>query len=285
MSGQFIEILGLLDAFRQFPNYQLERRADIFFTYYLPEILKDKFKSDFACNDSDIEDRMRIIPEFPLLKEKQSGKKKRESDKVDYAFINKNTVYLIELKTTNSSIKKGQVDILTKLKREKVTWSSLIADVFFISVSSMVKKLNYRDKYSVLVSQLYKIISKLNEEEVIEACIKVMKDNDIKRWGKGINKKDWRKVVEGLVESHIISNLDIKIVYIVPKKGGTHYTNYLEEFDNENVPEKKDSITVINYDDVIKALQGDGKAKKCCKKEFSTGGTHTPRECEIKSVN
>jgi hypothetical protein len=34
------DLFDRLDAWRHFPNYQLERRADIFFALYLPEVLE-----------------------------------------------------------------------------------------------------------------------------------------------------------------------------------------------------------------------------------------------------
>lgn len=37
------EIFDWLDRWRQLPAYQLERRADIFFALYLPEIIAYKF--------------------------------------------------------------------------------------------------------------------------------------------------------------------------------------------------------------------------------------------------
>ena len=34
------DLFDRLDVWRHFPNYQLERRADIFFALYLPEVLE-----------------------------------------------------------------------------------------------------------------------------------------------------------------------------------------------------------------------------------------------------
>jgi len=46
-----------MDSWRHFPNYQLERRADLFFALYLPEVLEVKF--GFPV-------RPELIPEFPV---------------------------------------------------------------------------------------------------------------------------------------------------------------------------------------------------------------------------
>lgn len=51
------ELFGLMDTWRHFPNYQLERRADIFFALYLPEVLEATF--GFAINRV-------LAPEFPV---------------------------------------------------------------------------------------------------------------------------------------------------------------------------------------------------------------------------
>ena len=64
-----------LDDWRNLPSYQLERRADIFFSLYLAEVLKKKRNIDI---DS------RIIPEFPVIKRtKDKDNNTRQSFKVD----------------------------------------------------------------------------------------------------------------------------------------------------------------------------------------------------------
>jgi len=41
---QIDTLFNRMDAWRHFPNYQLERRADIFFALYLPEVLEAKLR-------------------------------------------------------------------------------------------------------------------------------------------------------------------------------------------------------------------------------------------------
>ena len=81
------KIFKLLSKWYKYPKYQLERRLDIFFSIYLPEILKERGIY------IDIDD---IFPEFPLKKENN------QSTNADYAiFENKDdevTLYLVELK-------------------------------------------------------------------------------------------------------------------------------------------------------------------------------------------
>ena len=54
---QIDTLFSRMDAWRHFPNYQLERRADIFFALYLPEVLEAKLR--FAVGPE-------LAPEFPV---------------------------------------------------------------------------------------------------------------------------------------------------------------------------------------------------------------------------
>ncbi len=50
-------VFDLMDRWRHLPNYQLERRADLFFALYLPEVLEQQLGTGFRAS---------VIPEFPL---------------------------------------------------------------------------------------------------------------------------------------------------------------------------------------------------------------------------
>jgi hypothetical protein len=50
-------LFDLLDAWRHFPSYPLERRADLYFALYLPEVLETQF--GFPVQPQ-------LVPEFPL---------------------------------------------------------------------------------------------------------------------------------------------------------------------------------------------------------------------------
>lgn len=84
-------IFERLDRWRHLPAYQLERRADIFFAAYLPEVL-----AEFVGCAID----PRVIPELPL---KNPGT--NQSAKVDYALLSadQSRMYFIELKTDMAS--------------------------------------------------------------------------------------------------------------------------------------------------------------------------------------
>lgn len=90
------------------PSYQLERRADVFFGLFLPEVLSRHLRQ------RDIEIDPRLIPEFPLG---QGGAKR--SDKADYfaLSIDRKHAFLIELKTDLGSLRPSQKDYLNRAER------------------------------------------------------------------------------------------------------------------------------------------------------------------------
>lgn len=51
------DIFDKMDRWRNLPNYQLERRADIFFAIYLKTVLEAKYS---------VQLKEQIIPEFPV---------------------------------------------------------------------------------------------------------------------------------------------------------------------------------------------------------------------------
>jgi hypothetical protein len=110
-SNQFVnQLFDKLDSWRHFPTYQLERRADIFFALYLPQVLKEVY--DFNAD--------KILPEFPVRygdvhPEKDDWNK---SYRIDYVVVDRKQkkVLLIELKTDNNSLRKTQDQYLETAK-------------------------------------------------------------------------------------------------------------------------------------------------------------------------
>jgi hypothetical protein len=122
------QIFDLLDNWKELPAYQLERRADIFFALYLPEILNQKpFELDITHDN--------IIPEFPVKKDNSNL-----SNKIDYVVVSekKKTIYLIELKTEMCSIRPEQ-DKYLKDASEK-TIKDLVKDILTIADNSKSEK-------------------------------------------------------------------------------------------------------------------------------------------------
>jgi hypothetical protein len=123
------KLFDTLDKFRHLPAYQLERRADIFFTLFLKEALESKLGCAL---------REEIIPEFPF---KRDGN--NLSTKIDYLMLSEDgtKAYLIELKTDPSSLRDSQIRDL--LKAGKRNFRSLVGDLIDVAASSNEKRKYY----------------------------------------------------------------------------------------------------------------------------------------------
>jgi hypothetical protein len=100
-----------LDRWRHLPAYQLERRADIFFSVYLVDILRE-------VTGADLDDA--LIPELPIKRDLVfPDRPSNQSVKVDYAVFTRarDKVYLVELKTDDSSRRTEQDAYLEAAKR------------------------------------------------------------------------------------------------------------------------------------------------------------------------
>ena len=105
-SPRFNDIFDNLDRWRHFPAYQLERRADIFCSIYLPGFIEQQLGGSVRS----------IIPEFPIhigtiRPENNSG---HRSYKIDYLIrmAGNETVYFLELKTDTNSRSEAQVEMM-----------------------------------------------------------------------------------------------------------------------------------------------------------------------------
>jgi hypothetical protein len=106
MNNQLHQLFELLDRWRHLPAYQLERRADIFFALYLPELLTDRF---------DVELAEVLIPEFPIKRDLIWPEyKTNQSVKVDYVALTKDRgqCFFVELKTDVNSRRDAQDEYL-----------------------------------------------------------------------------------------------------------------------------------------------------------------------------
>jgi hypothetical protein len=129
-----------MDVWRNLPAYQLERRADIFFSIYLPEILSHKLGFEIEG----------VIPEFPI----RVGTIHHDIDinksfKVDYlAKANDNkTIILVELKTDEGSRRDKQDWYLERA--EQVGLAELLD-----GVRKIYKATNSKKKYGYLLGLL-----------------------------------------------------------------------------------------------------------------------------------
>jgi hypothetical protein len=99
-----VEVLDRMDAWRHLPNYQLERRADVFFSLYLAEVLGAKL--GFAV-------RPELVPEFPvristIRPDDPDGDKSCKIDYLALSAANDKAVF-VELKTDGQS-RRGKQD-------------------------------------------------------------------------------------------------------------------------------------------------------------------------------
>jgi hypothetical protein len=96
------QLFDRMDSWRHFPNYQLERRADLFFSLYLQQVL---------CRKTGLEISSHFVPEFPvrigtIYPEIPIDK----SYKIDYVAVSENgeKAFLVELKTEGESRRESQ---------------------------------------------------------------------------------------------------------------------------------------------------------------------------------
>jgi len=101
-----------MDSWRHLPSYALERRADLFFALYLPEIIQRRL--GFAVKGD-------LVPEFPISKKHALSSKSsseaygfHDSYKVDYlaVSVDGDRAVLVELKTHMKSRRISQDDYL-----------------------------------------------------------------------------------------------------------------------------------------------------------------------------
>ena len=134
------DIFDNMDAWRNLPAYQLERRADIFFSVYLSDLLSHKFGLKIES----------LIPEFPIRIGTVDPKLNiNQSFKVDYLAkaSDTKTVILVELKTDLHSRRRKQDWYLERAKQ--VGLVELLEGVHAIYQATRSKK-----KYQHLLSKL-----------------------------------------------------------------------------------------------------------------------------------
>ena len=138
------------DLWRNLPGYQLERRADLFFSLCLPDVLKSKLGLPI---------RRDIIPEFPLRIEnldldKSSGRERKEnlSFKLYYFALAEDgeKSVLVELKTDPLSKRDAQDKYLIAAAEKELR--ELVAGVVELFRATKLKR-----KYFFLLERLDKM--------------------------------------------------------------------------------------------------------------------------------
>ena len=133
------ELFDLLDKWREYPNYQLERRADIFFAVHLPTLLNTQLGVKVIDIIPELPIRIgTIFPDIPINK----------SYKVDFAvFTEDRQVILVELKTDDGSTRESQYRYY--YKSIEVGFPKIIEGILDILDAT-----DYRPKYMTLVKNL-----------------------------------------------------------------------------------------------------------------------------------
>lgn len=128
-------VLKLLDRWRDFPSYQLERRADVFFALYLPGIVEHALG---------VKVDPRVVPEFPIKREDNN-----QSTKVDYFLLaeDRSVAFLVEFKTEMESRNESQ-DAYLRMAKERGL-NRLLEDIPVVAAAS-----NQKAKYVHLLHGL-----------------------------------------------------------------------------------------------------------------------------------
>ncbi|MHC1759313.1 MAG: hypothetical protein AB9917_07370 [Negativicutes bacterium] len=177
MESSIVQIFNNLNEWRKLPNYQLERRLDIFFTLFLKQIIQDKCGQEL--NDT-------IIPEFPIntigigkfiLKNNQPSKgilnnTEDRSKKIDYVMVSKNIAsrcaYFVELKTDIKSFGSEQAWVMSYCLNKEFDNNNAEEGMFHY-LERLFLKTNQREKYWKLANEMVKAgLLKLNPNEELQ---------------------------------------------------------------------------------------------------------------------
>ena len=229
-----------MDDWRHLPSYQLERRADLFFSLYIPEVISKIFK----CEVKD-----ELIPEFPVklsiiynnrsendnsFNAENYNLKSNQSVKIDYVAITKNykKAFLIELKTDKHSVNQEQVDNLIYSGED---FSVLIGGIQEIYCNSASKSSIYRNKYHCLLDKLDNM-GLFEEKGAFKKAL--------------VHKRNYDDLGNEVKSLKLNSNInEMEKVYIVPSK--------------TNSPFLKDKkIQVITFKDFIKRAKESNSEDK-----------------------
>ena len=200
-------VFDLLNRWRHLPAYQLERRADIFFALFLPEVLGRK------CS---VEVDSRLIPEFPIKK-----KGSNQSEKADYLALStdRKQAFLIELKTDMDSISGGQYAYL-----ENAACSGLQA--LIVGVLDICRASDKKPKYV----HLLKLLSEIGLIEYEDGSFPIE--------GRGYNEA-LDRIKEKVVQKPKEDWPCLKVVYVQPRLATTisfvEFADFIEDDEGEEI--------------------------------------------------
>ncbi len=134
-------VFAHMDRWRHLPAYQLERRADIFFSAYLAEVVAE-------VTGVPVADRM--IPELPIKRDLiWPGHPTSKSVKVDYCLLaqERSRAFLVELKTDSGSRREAQDHYLEKAR--EVGFRAIVG-----GIRDIVLATSAHQKYAHLLAEL-----------------------------------------------------------------------------------------------------------------------------------
>ena len=205
------QLFDRMDEWRHFPNYQLERRADLIFSLYLQQVLQSKTGVDI--NEL-------FVPEFPVrIGSIYPNIPINKSYKIDYLAVSRagDKAYLIELKTEGNSRRESQDKYLIASK--KIGMTALLEGVLQIFHATQAKR-----KYYFLLKRL----ASMNLLEIPVEVDEIMQRESLR----GIN-----AAVDSIrITSKVAS---CEILYIQPNGEGDQIISF-EEF--ANIIEQNDDL-------------------------------------------
>lgn len=133
-----------LDAWRHYPAYQLERRADAFFAIYLREVLAEVTGTPLSPV---------IIPELPLRHGTLWPDGNNQADRVDFALFAEDLsrAFLVELKTDHASLRRRQDEYLDRAR--EIGLRPIVDGI----VRHIVRATDEEQKYQHLVAALARV--------------------------------------------------------------------------------------------------------------------------------
>lgn len=173
----FESILQLLKDNKEFPNYQAERRIDIFINYFLNRLL-----TSFLS-----EETVFVCPEFPL---KSTGSNR--STKLDYLCKTLTQPVFVELKTDVHSLKEKQA-----YSYLSCNWENCVSELQQIRSATQSV---YRAKYDKLIAAIARLGFNEKNPQVRVVYISPLPQS---------NNNSWTKV--NIVKSKRLSEIDFLI--------------------------------------------------------------------------
>lgn len=155
------KMLGNLDRWRHFPKYQLERRADLFFSLFLREIVQHSgFTGQKQLHRA-------LLPEFPY----KNVEERHTTVNFDYVLFSEelDTAYIVELKTDPESSGDVNNPYLAELEDGDITFTDIISGLVRVA-----RKSPHKLKYQRLLEELQEIGVVEKDENGGWRCIRQM---------------------------------------------------------------------------------------------------------------